>query len=148
MKMRIATIDDIVIIQQLRLRMLEEVAGKLPESLPKAIYNYLAEHLKDGSCLCALLEDGKDIAGKAMLCIYNVMPDEVNISGKCATLFSVYTRPEYRGYGYMEKLLHYLLKRAKEKGVNEVFASAEKKAIPLYTRIGFSLKDNAMTIRL
>mgnify|MGYP002542054046 CR=1 FL=1 len=148
MPLRIATIEDLNVILELRLKMLEEVAGNLPEQLPSAIYDYLNNHLNDGSCLCALFENDGQIVAKAMLCIYDVMPDEVNICGKCATLFSVYTLPNYRGHGYMQELLLYLLECAKEKGIQKVFASAEKKAIPLYTRIGFTLKNNEMGLTL
>ena len=148
MKFRVATLNDIDAIQALRIEMLKEVAECLPADLPNAIHEYLNAHMKDGSCLCALMENEEGIVGKAMLCIYMVMPDEINMSGKCAALFSVYTLPKYRGQGYMKELLYYLLEKAKEVGVSEVFASAEKKAIPLYQRIGFTFKENEMSIRL
>ncbi len=148
MKFRVATLNDIDAIQALRIEMLKEVAEYLPADLPNAIYEYLNAHMKDGSCLCALMENEEGIVGKAMLCIYTVMPDEINMSGKCAALFSVYTLPKYRGRGYMKELLDYLLEKAKEAGVSEVFASAEKKAIPLYQRIGFTFQENEMSIRL
>lgn len=88
------------------------------------------------------------MVGKAMLCIYEVMPDEVNTTGQCATLFSVYTLPQFGGHGYMERLLHFLLEKAKGLGVKEVLACAEIKAIPLHKRIGFKLKEQEMYIRL
>lgn len=148
MKFRVATLNDIDAIQALRIEMLKEVAEYLPGDLPNAIHEYLNAHMKDGSCLCALMENEEGIVGKAMPCIYTVMPDEINMSGKCAALFSVYTLPKYRGRGYMKELLDYLLEKAKEAGVSEVFASAEKKAIPLYQRIGFTFQENEMSIRL
>lgn len=147
MKLRIATPDDINVIQELRIEMLKEVADNIPQTLPDAI-KYLNTHIKDGSCLCILMENEEGVIGKAMLCIYTVMPDEINISGKCATLFSVFTLPKYRGHGYMEELLCFLLEKAKEVGVNEVLAAAEEKAIPLYQRIGFEIRGNEMAIRL
>lgn len=148
MELRVATLNDIDTIQTLRLEMLKEVAENLPGDLPNAIHKYLNTHMRDGSCLCVLMENDDGIIGKAMLCIYTVMPDEINVSGKCATLFSVYTLPKYRGHGHMKELLCYLLEKAKEAGVNEIFAAAEKKAIPLYQRIGFIFKNNEMSIRL
>lgn len=148
MRLRTATLADIDTIQNLRLEMLKEVAQQIPQTLSAEIRSYLTVHIADGSCLCVLLENEDGVIGKAMLCMYQVMPDEINTSGTCATLFSVYTIPKYRGRGYMEKLLYHLLEQAKKAGVKEVFASAEKKAIPLYQRIGFSLKDNEMSIRL
>lgn len=148
MHLRTATVEDTKAIQKLRLKMLEEVAGNLPAELPDAIYAYLDKNLRDGTCICVLLEESGLIIGKAMLCVYDVMPDEVNVTGTCATLFSVYTLPAYRGQGHMEKLLRFLLEKAKQQGIHEVFASAETKAIPLYERIGFTKKSNEMSIRL
>ena len=97
MELRIATPKDIAVIQQLRIKMLGEVAGDLPGNLPQAIFEYLNTHLQDGSCLCALIGADRNVVGKAMLCIYEVMPDEVNTTGQCATLFSVYTLPQFGG---------------------------------------------------
>ena len=70
----------------------------------------------------------RNVVGKAMLCIYEVMPDKVNTTGKCATLFSVYTLPQFRGHGYMERLLRFLLEKAKGLGVKEALACAEIKS--------------------
>lgn len=148
MKLRVATPDDIDVILTLRMEMLKEVADHLPTNLPNAIREYLHSHMNDGSCLCILMENEEGVIGKAMLCIYSVMPDEINVSGKCATLFSVFTLPKYKGHGHMKELLCFLLEKAKELGVNEVLAAAEEKAIPLYQRIGFKIKGNEMEIRL
>ena len=148
MELRIATPKDIAVIQQLRIKMLGEVAGDLPGNLPQAIFEYLNTHLQDGSCLCALIGADRNVVGKAMLCIYEVMPDEVNTTGQCASLFSVYTLPQFRGHGYMERLLRFLLEKAKGLGVKEALACAEIKAIPLYKRIGFKLKEQEIYIRL
>lgn len=147
-RFRMATVQDIATIQTLRLDMLRELTGPLPADLSRTVSSYLHRHLPDGTCLCALLEREGAVIAKAMLCICEVMPDEVNITGKCATLFSVYTLPAHRGHGYMEHLLQYLLNEAKKQGVKVVLASAEPKAIPLYKKVGFSLDENEMSIRL
>lgn len=51
MKLRVATLNDIDVIQALRIEMLKEVAEKLPDNLPNTIREYLNTHMKDGSCL-------------------------------------------------------------------------------------------------
>ena len=114
-RFRMATVQDIATIQTLRLDMLRELTGPLPADLSRTVSSYLYRHLPDGTCLCALSEHEGVVIAKAMLCIYEVMPDEVNITGKCATLFSVYTLPAHRGHGYMEHLLQYLLNEAKNR---------------------------------
>ena len=128
--------------------MLAEVAGHLPDGLPAAIDAYLAAQLDGGGRPCALLEDGGVPVGSAMRCLYTVMPDEINLRGTCATLFSVHTRPAYRGQGYMQQLLGLLLERARAAGVAEIFAAAAPKAVPLYTRLGFEAMEHGLRLRL
>lgn len=148
MKLRMATMADIDMIVSLRMQMLHEVADTIPSELQDAVKEYLNRHMADKTCLCALGEMDGIIAAKAMLCIYDAMPDETNISGRYARLFSVYTLPAYRGKGYMKGLLCYLLNEAGKYGVQEVFASAEEKAIPLYERIGFRLLESEMHLKM
>ncbi len=148
MEFRLADSSDIDLILSLRMQMLQEVAETIPQNLAESILHYLKENIPNGRCLCVLGEHEHKIAAKAMLCVYDAMPDEINISGKYARLFSVYTLPEFRGQGCMEQLLGVLLQEAKNKGINEVFASAEKLAIPLYKRIGFAIAENEMNLKL
>lgn len=146
--MRIYTANESQIssIVSLRMQMLHEVAAFIPENLGNHIEQYLRANMGNGNCLCALMElDGK-IIGQAMLCCYQMMPDEENVTGKYASLFSVYTLPAFRGKGYMRKLLEYLLEEAKNAGVETMIASAEEKAIPLYESLGFRLVNNEMKI--
>lgn len=148
LKMRQAGPQDIAVITALRMQMLREVAGDVPEGLPEQIAAYLARHLEDGSCLCMLLEDKGHTVAEAMLCIYEVMPDESNTTGRAATLYSVYTLPAYRGHGLMERLLNCLFETAHTAGVREVLAHAEASAIPLYARLGFAPLDREMHLFL
>lgn len=148
MEARAATKSDIPTIVEFRKKLLREVAGTIPENLPDRMAGYLENHLPDGTCLCVILEEEGRAVASAMLCIYDVMPDEVNTSGKVSTLFNVYTLPEHRGAGLMQGLLHTLFELAKRAGVEEVYASAEEKAIPLYRRMGFLMKEREMHLFL
>jgi GNAT superfamily N-acetyltransferase len=150
MNIRKALQQDIPIIVALRLQMLHEVAEDVPEHLEIQICHYLKQHLANDTCVCLLCEDQGRVIAKAMLCLYDVMPDEVevNTTGKTATLSSVYTLPEYRGRGLMKNLLGSLFEVAREMGVKIIFAAAETKAIPLYGQLGFCLMDNEMRLLL
>ena len=148
MEIRLADIRDIPHIAALRMEMLKEVAEHLPPALPKAIEQYLYAHIPDGSCICALMEEDGQILAKAMACMGVSMPDENNLSGKYAILASVYTLPQYRGQGRMSRLLKELMGMAKANGAHEVYASPEKKAIPMYERLGFERADDQMIIKL
>ena len=148
MEIRLADIRDIPHIAALRMEMLKEVAEHLPPALPKAIEQYLYAHIPDGSCMCVLMEEDGQAVAKAMACMAVSVPDENNLSGRYAILASVYTRPQYRGQGRMTCLLKELLRRAKEQGACEVYAAPEKKAIPMYRRLGFERVDDQMIIKL
>ena len=145
MSIRLADQQDIPVIDALRMQLLREVADTIPPELPEKITAYLEQHLRDGSCVCALAEIHGRPAAKAMLCLYDAMPDEAHVSGRYARLFSVYTLPEFRGHGLMEHLLALLLKEAQGRGIQQVFASAEPLAVPLYKRLGFSVLDTEMS---
>lgn len=140
--------NDINAIVSLRMQMLSEVADNVPSELNGKILEYLQKHMADKTCMCAVGEIEGKIVAKAMLCIYEAMPDEINVNGQYARLFSVYTLPSLRGLGYMEKILTYLLNEAKKNGIEEIFASAEEKAIPLYKRIGFNILETELAIKL
>ena len=146
--LRLAEPADAALLTALRMEMLREVAEEIPPHLPQAILQYLQNGLRDGSCLCAILEKDGSPAATAMLCLAQSVPDECNATGRYALLSSVYTLPQYRGNGFMEALLRWLLARGREAGVREVFLGAERKAIPLYERLGFVLTETEMYLPL
>ena len=148
MAVRLATEKDIDVIVRLRMQMLREEAECLPENLEDAVFKYVKDHLPNGSCICALLEEDGQVVSMAMLCAFEEIPDEVNVYGKTAKLRSVYTVPEYRGRGYMEKLLLFLLEAARENNIKLITNAAERKAIPLYKRVGFQMAETMMFMDL
>ena len=148
MNMRIATVADAAGIRELRLAMLRELAAPLPAELPAAIDAYLHRSLADGSCLCALSEEAGQPVAAAMLCLGQSVPDEINRTGRYAILASVYTLPEFRGQGRMERLLRYLFEQGRQAGVREILATAEEKALPLYERLGFTLPTTGILLEL
>lgn len=148
MNMRLAVPADVEKLADLRQSMLRELVETLPEELPGATRAYLEKHIADGSCICALLEIQGEIAAMAMLCSYVAMPDEVNIEGRGANLCAVYTLPAFRGKGYMEQLLRYLLEEARGRKIRVINAAAEQKAIPLYERVGFQRAETILYMDL
>ncbi|MBQ9148461.1 MAG: GNAT family N-acetyltransferase [Oscillospiraceae bacterium] len=149
MIIREITPEDIEIITQMRMQMLDEVTDDpLPAGLENQIRRFVWKHMRDRSCLGVVAEkDGKVIAD-AVIYLFETMPDEVNISGLTAMLYNVYTLPEYRGGGIMAKMLPEVIRLAREAGAVELKMTAEKKAIPLYERMGFHVNDDAMKMVL
>ena len=149
MTMREITPQDVEIITQMRLQMLDEVTeDPLPEELGASIRRFVRKHMQDNTCLGMVAEkDGKVIAD-AVIYLFETMPDEVNVKGLTAMLYSVYTIPEHRGCGIMAQMLPEVIRLAREAGAVELKMTAEKKAIPLYERMGFHVNDDAMKMVL
>lgn len=149
MRIRQITPEDIELITRMRCQMLDEVTDDpLPEGLENSIRRFIWKHMRDRSCLGVVAEiDGKVVAD-AVIYIFETMPDEVNVRGLTAMLYSVYTLPEYRGQGIMAQMLPKVIELAREAGAIELKMTAEKKAIPLYERMGFHVNDDAMKMRL
>ena len=149
MTIREITPEDIEIIARMRVMMLDEVTDDpLPEELENQVRRFVWKHMRDKTCLGVVAElDGKVIAD-AVIYLFETMPDEVNVRGLTAMLYNVYTLPEYRGRGIMAQMLPEVIRLAREAGAVELKMTAEKKAIPLYERMGFHVNDDAMKIVL
>ena len=149
MTIREITPEDIEIIARMRVMMLDEVTDDpLPEELENQVRRFVWKHMRDKTCLGVVAElDGKVIAD-AVIYLFETMPDEVNVKGLTAMLYNVYTLPEHRGCGIMARMLPEVIRLAKEAGAVELKMTAEKKAIPLYERMGFHVNDDAMKMVL
>lgn len=149
MNIREINLGDVGIITRMRIQMLDEVTPEpLPEGLDNSIHHFILKHMMDNTCLGVVAEEDGRIIADAVIYLFETMPDEVNVSGMTAMLYNVYTQPEYRGQGIMARMLPEVIRLAREAGAIELKMSAEKKAIPLYDRMGFRLSDNNMYLYL
>ena len=147
--LREINLGDVGIITRMRIQMLDEVTPEpLPEGLDNSIHHFILKHMMDNTCLGVVAEEDGRIIADAVIYLFETMPDEVNVSGMTAMLYNVYTQPEYRGQGIMARMLPEVIRLAREAGAIELKMSAEKKAIPLYDRMGFRLSDNNMYLYL
>ena len=149
MTIREINLGDVGIITRMRIQMLDEVTdGPLPEALESSVHHFILKHMMDRTCLGVVAEQDGEVIADAVIYLFETMPDEVNIQGLTAMLYNVYTVPAYRGQGIMARMLPEVIRLAKEAGAAELKMSAEKKAIPLYERMGFQISDNTMHMYL
>ena len=149
MLIREITRKDIETITAMRMQMLDEVTeDPLPEGLESHIRQFVTRHMRDNTCLGVVAEIDGQVVADAVIYLFETMPDEVNILGRTAMLYNVYTLPEFRGQGIMAQMLPKVIDLARNAGAVELKMTAEKKAIPLYERMGFCLNDDAMKMRL
>ena len=149
MLIREITPADVEIIARMRVQMLDEVTDEpLPWQLEGSVRRFVWKHMQDNTCLGVVAEDEGKVIADAVIYLFETMPDEVNVRGLTAMLYNVYTLPEYRGRGIMAQMLPEVIRLAREAGAVELKMTAEKKAIPLYERMGFHVNDDAMKMVL
>ena len=149
MMIREITPADVEIIARMRVQMLDEVTDEpLPWQLEGSVRRFVWKHMQDNTCLGVVAEDEGKVIADAVIYLFETMPDEVNVRGLTAMLYNVYTLPEYRGRGIMAQMLPEVIRLAREAGAVELKMTAEKKAIPLYERMGFHVNDDAMKMVL
>ena len=149
MLIREITPADVEIIARMRVQMLDEVTDDpLPAELEASVRRFVWRHMQDNTCLGVVAEDEDRVIADAVIYLFETMPDEVNVRGLTAMLYNVYTLPEYRGRGIMAQMLPEVIRLAREAGAVELKMTAEKKAIPLYERMGFHVNDDAMKMVL
>ena len=149
MLIREITPQDVEIIARMRVQMLDEVTDEpLPWQLEGSVRRFVWKHMQDRTCLGVVAEDEGRVIADAVIYLFETMPDEVNVRGLTAMLYNVYTLPEYRGRGIMGQMLPEVIRLAREAGAVELKMTAEKKAIPLYERMGFHVNDDAMKMVL
>ena len=149
MTIREINLGDVGIITRMRIQMLEEVSDQpLPEGLDSSVHHFILKHMMDKTCVGGVAAQDGEVIADAVIYLFETMPDEVNVSGLTAMLYNVYTLPEYRGQGIMARMLPGVIRLARESGAEELKMTAEKKAIPLYERMGFQLSDNSMIMNL
>ena len=69
--------------------------------------------------------------------------------GRHCCLVSVYTKPAYRGKGYQQELLRYLLDFAKEEGFNDITLTTNTpEAMHIYEKVGFQEISNKYFLAL
>ena len=149
MLIREITPADVETIARMRVQMLDEVTDEpLPWQLEGSVRRFVWRHMQDRTCLGVVAEDEGRVIADAVIYLFETMPDEVNVRGLTAMLYNVYTLPEYRGRGIMAQMLPEVIRLAREAGAVELKMTAEKKAIPLYERMGFHVNDDAMKMVL
>ncbi|WP_455492906.1 GNAT family N-acetyltransferase [Eubacterium sp.] len=70
-------------------------------------------------------------------------------NGRHCCIVSVYTKPDYRGNGYQQQLIHYLLDFAKSENFNDITLTTNTPdAVHIYEKVGFKLISNKYFLNL
>ena len=149
MEYRIATIDDIEELMDIRLEMLRIVNNlKEDQDFSDELVTYSRKYFIDGNQETCLAYDNGVGIGCASISYIEVMPTFSHPTGKRAHLMNVYTKAEYRRKGIARKMVQMLIEDAKRKGVSEISLDATESGRPLYESLGFKASEECMVINV
>ena len=105
-------------------------------------------HMKDGTFVSWIAEDGGKIIGTSGMSFVEKPPYFGCPSGKMGLLSSMFTNPAYRRKGIAKELLHRVVEEAKNYGCGTVQITASDMGVKLYTAYGFTHNGNFMQYKL
>lgn len=150
--MRLATVDDAVVIAQHRIAMFRDMGvldARDAEPLRVASLAYLRAALPSGAYLGWLAEhDGTVVAGGGLIPQPGVPRPENIHGGDEAYLLNVYTDPAHRRRGLARRLMDEMLAWCRERGLARVMLHASDEGLALYESLGFEPKTNEMRLVL
>src|SRR5262245_82091 len=115
---RLATIEDLDVLIELRLAMQNEVSahtGSSDSALRESLRAYFARSIPAGDFVAILAEhEGKVVASSGLI-FRQYPPSAKNPNGREAYIMNMYTLPEYRGKGIATTLLKMLIDLVREK---------------------------------
>lgn len=138
---RQAGIDEIDRLMAWRLEVLREVFSLSErddlDALDRENRAYYARELpRKGHIACFAEIDGQ-VIGCGGVCLQREMPSPDNLSGKCAYLMNIYTRPEAQRCGVGHSVVRWLVARARQWGAEKIYLETSKEGRALYEGVGF-----------
>ena len=139
---------DLDIFIEMRINQLREEGAKEDIDLRPALRDYYMSHMKDGTFVSWIAEDGGKIIGTSGMSFVEKPPYFGCPSGKMGLLSSMFTNPAYRRKGIAKELLHRVVEEAKNYGCGAVQITASDMGVKLYTAYGFTHNGNFMQYKL
>lgn len=144
---KIATIDDIDTLMEIRLEMLRIVnTFKENQDFSEELVNHSRRYFTEGNQETCLAFDAGVAVGCASISYIEIMPTFSHPTGKRAHLMNVYTKAEYRRQGIAKRMVEMLIDNANRKGVTEISLDAIESGRPLYESLGFRASDECMVM--
>lgn len=137
---------------RLRMALLEETGGALPEpqraemqALNEAFFR---QHLHSGTWQDWVAVDGHQVCACGAMAFLQRPPYPGNPQGQDAYLLNMYTAPAWRGQGAARAILEAALADARGRGVRKVILHATEAGRRLYVKLGFLASSAYMEVAL
>ena len=137
---RLATLDDIAQLVELRILMQLEVhrakESDVDSTYPEAVREYLLNSLGRTYISAVAEVDGKLVSANGLTTYYK-FPSLVGKAGKTGYVSNVYTLPEWRGRGIACELMKLIVEYAHNNDVDKLYLGATELGKGVYERVGF-----------
>jgi len=134
---RIATINDIEILVEIRKKQLIDEGIEPAINIDKELFDFFDEKINDGSLVEWVVEDGAEIVATAAIVFYQFPPTYTNKTGWKGYITNMYTSGNYRKRGIATTLLQKLVEEAHLRNVKKIWLGASYLGRPVYERFGF-----------
>ncbi|MCI4331233.1 MAG: GNAT family N-acetyltransferase [Thermoplasmata archaeon] len=140
LRLRIATPRDIPLLVAHRLSMWTDIGGRTPRAIHRhgAVYRrWLAKRIRSGELVTFIAECDGVIAGSGGVWFHSAQPRPGEEREVCPYILSMYTVPQFRGFGVASSIVRRLVDLCRKRGFARVELHASVQGQPVYRRLGF-----------
>ena len=152
MKKRLATLNDIPVLVELRKRQLIDEGlppvTNIEMNIDTALADYFTSAISDEAFISWVMDNDDEIIATSGVCFYALPPNFSNPSGRTAYITNMYTKPEYRRRGIAAELLNMVIEEAKKRGYKVIRLHTSEYGKSIYLKAGFADTDGYMALRI
>lgn len=135
----------------LRKELFEEL-GEISEcmdtsELELATKQYFLSHINRDLISWGIFQKEKLVA-IGSLCLFTRIPYKENLSGLEGYILNIYTSPQFRKCGYANQILDTIIEHSHKNNIRRLWLNYSEQGKCLYTKKGFTPKDNEMELFL
>ncbi|MCG8694595.1 MAG: GNAT family N-acetyltransferase [Minwuiales bacterium] len=151
-RIRRLTVADAAEFARFRMLMFQEMGeiadAAAAEEFRRRMIPHLETVIADGSFVGWLAEAGGAVVGAGGANVFHRLPTPKDRGGKDFYLLSMYTLPDYRGFGIAAAIVEAAKALAKEQGANRIWLTATDAGRPVYAKAGFVPTESEMQFYL
>ena len=141
MKFRLATLEDLELIIELRLQLLKDEGQEASSSIVDQVKVFFENQFASNQYVQWFVEQDNEVMATGAIQFIAFPPSYFNPTGIRGYIANMYTLPEHRNKGIARKLLQQLEAEAKARNVQHLFLIASEMGKPLYKKNGFTEND-------
>lgn len=137
-----ATVEDIDVLVEYRLRFLAEHSGSgkvsEDETFKKNLREYFLRAMPQGAFIAWLAKRGEEVVATSGMVVWQIPSNNSVRTGRLGYILNMYTVPEARRQGICTALLEKMIEEARSIGLSRVHLHASKLGEGVYRRRGFT----------